>query len=42
MPDGSAATSVDDFKKTRRAIMAGLMTSPSGLGNPVVAQPKLG
>ena len=43
LPDEGAAPNTDRFKKMRRAIMAGMITSPQGaLGNPTVAKPSLG
>lgn len=42
-PDSGAPVGNQDYRKMRRAIMAGMMTSPTGaLGNPVTAKPTLG
>lgn len=43
LPDQGAAPNTDRFKKMRRAVMAGMITPPSGaLGNPNIAKPTLG
>lgn len=42
-PDNGAPITKDQSLNRRRAIMAGLITSPQGvLGSPVVAKPTLG
>lgn len=44
LPDGGSeanASTTEDARR-RRILMAGLMTSPSGLGAPVVSRPTLG
>gem|GEM_PF-2791504 len=43
MPDNGAPDSARDYARRRRAIMAGLATSPTGaLGSPGVGRPTLG
>lgn len=43
LPDAGAPTSAGQNNRFRRALMAGLVTSPQGvLGSPVVAKPTLG
>jgi len=43
LPDQGATASASDGNRFRRAMMAGLMTSPQGvLGSPTAAKPKLG
>ena len=42
LPDEGSPATTDDFRKRRRAIIAGLMTSPEGIGSPGTAKPTLG
>ena len=43
LPDAGAPTNADDFKKFRRAVAAGMITSPGGaLGTPTTVKPTLG
>ena len=43
LPDNGAPAGATDLTRRRRAIMAGLMTTPQGvLGSPAVSKPTLG
>lgn len=42
LPDSGSTARTGDASSRRRALMAGLITTPSGLGSPTVSKPTLG